>query len=199
MAAAITCLIGLAVAGAASSLSYAYNQTQNMSELLQSQRVAMSNMERVLRTGKLVVAVIPGGLIVWQGDANVNGSIDLNELVKIEFDSANHQIVQESLPGLATGLNPKLTLASANNYSTTKTSMDSAIRSTYMKSAVLATNVRGFEVKTNAASPLTTVVLIRVTTSQGTESVTVTNSIALRADSTGAVTYTHNVPILCLN
>jgi type II secretory pathway pseudopilin PulG len=198
MAAAITSLVGMTVAGAASALSYSYNQKQNKAELLQSQRVAMNNIEKVIRTGKLVTATTGSGLIVWTGDTNGNNSMDLNELVKIEFDSAKHQVVQQSLPGLTAGLNSSLTLASANSYAATKMSMDSAIRGTYLNSTVLATNVQDFQVKTDVAAPKTTVVLIRMSTGQEAEEVTVTNSVHLRADLTSAVSFSNNIPVLTL-
>lgn len=194
----ITALIALTTAGVAGALSYSYNHTQNMTETLQSQRYVMGSIEKVIRTAKLVTATTTSGMIVWAGDANSNKAIDLNELVKIDFDSANHQVVQESLPTVSGALNATLTLATANVFNTVKTQMDSAGLANYRVSRVLATNVRDFQVRADVAAPRTTVVLIRMTAGEDDQAVTVTDSIHLRADNTSAVSVSNGVPYLSL-
>lgn len=198
MAAVITTLIGLTVASVAGALSYSYTHTQDANESLQGQRNALMNTEKSLRTAKLVVSATSTGLIVWKGDLNSNKAIDLNELVKIEYDSANRQVVQTSLEKLTGALNSKLSLASTNVYSTTKSQMDSSVLANYSTIQVLATDVGAFTVVTNQAPPKTVLVGLRLTIGQDDQAITVTDSVMLRADDLDLVTYVNNVPVLTL-
>ncbi len=194
LAMSITAMIGLAVGGLAAGLSYAHSHTDSLADAVQSGRAAMMSMEATLRRSKLVTATGAGALVAWMGDTNSDKSINLDELVLLEYQQGagtveQWQVVFPDSMGtvLRRLLNRRLSLSAVSDPATVRRLMSRPIYSRYLSQVVIATDVQRFEVGTNRAPPLCRLVLLRLSVGQGAESISLSNAVRLRADLTGSV------------
>jgi Tfp pilus assembly protein FimT len=200
MAVTITTLIGLVVASVASALSYAHSSTANMNGLVQSGRTALLNVDRSLRMGKLVVSATSNGLIIWKGDANGDKLMGMDEMARIELDTASRMVTETALSGMssagstasALGLDQLLDFASASNL------LNGAGYAAYRSNKVLATDVQDFQVVPNAPAPYASLVLLRLTTAKDGQRITLTDSAHLRAGALEYVSVVNSLPVLKL-
>lgn len=186
----ITSVIGLAVATVASALSNAYHMTDELQESVQSGRLAMTNMETAIRKGKLVLTASGDAMTLWTGDANGDGSINVDELVLIRSIAGDRTVVSESVTfpdsvpeAVVTALNQSKTLANLTDLGEVRQSLTSPTLANYFATRVLATDVESFTVGTDVAAPLSRLVLIKMTVGEDPEEqISLNNSVHLRAD-----------------
>jgi len=187
----ITSVIGLAVGGVSIALSRAHEQSEEYYRYLQSGRVASSRLEALLRQSQLVTAADQGALVLWMGDTNGDGEINISELRRVYRDASTGQLLQRTveIPGQIGGwlkwlLDPQVSLSSV----TQATVADDTLGwPAYDQQHVLATDVKSFVVHPDAAAPLTKFVGFRLEVGGPDTSVTIVGGGAVRAEKTGWV------------
>jgi prepilin-type N-terminal cleavage/methylation domain-containing protein len=190
MAMAIVSMISMAVGGVAIALARANEHSEEYFERMQCGRVASQRIQAVLRNAQLVTATADGGtLIVWTGDTNANSQINLDELKRIYYKPATGEIVQKnveipaSLPAwLKPVFNPVVGLQAVATSSVADSTWGSV--ASYDKERVLATNVKSFSVRTDAAAPLSQYLSFKIEVGRVGESVAVYGGAKLRSEKT---------------
>jgi hypothetical protein len=97
LAIGIAAVVAGAVAVLAAGLSHAHARTEALRETVHSMRMGMMRLERALRTAKLVTAAETGRLVVWTGDANGDGQINVDELLLLGHDADAGTLVSRQL------------------------------------------------------------------------------------------------------
>jgi len=195
LALSVMSVIGLTVGSVAVALSHAQSHTDALTESIQSGRSGLLAIQSYVRRAKLVTAVETNGLVVWLGDANEDGKINVSELAMIAYDSASRQVVvselsfPDTLPGaMREALNIPRTLASVDDNDKVAREFDRGLYVGYLAKTPLATNVEQFEVVTDEAPPLSRLVGLRITVGAAADrQITLTSSVRLRADATADV------------
>jgi prepilin-type N-terminal cleavage/methylation domain-containing protein len=106
MALVITSLVLAAVATLAYALSSASDSTDDTTEKQAQVRYTTVRVGELIRQCKLICGAPGGDLAIWRADDNVNGKININELVYItactgsltlvEFDSSGNSVISRS-------------------------------------------------------------------------------------------------------
>lgn len=188
---AITAVVGLAAATLSSGISSANGQTNALSQTVQSGRIGLMKIDGALRKAQLVTAAGSDNLTLWNGDANGDKQMNLDELVQIYYDQTdpnNHTVCSRQVSGMSQALNVTFTLASANVSSNVTTTMNQAVYQPYRKITVLADHVSSFQVITDSAAPYTRLVEVKIGLGSGGQQLTLSDSAVLRADMTSQVT-----------
>ncbi|HET6428440.1 MAG TPA: hypothetical protein VFJ30_08525 [Phycisphaerae bacterium] len=195
LALSITSVIGLTVGSVAVALSHAQSHTDQLSESVQSGRGGLLAIESHVRKAKLVTAVETNGLVLWLGDANADGKINVDELAMISHDGDSREVRLSKLsfpktlsPTMLEMLNVSRTLSAVDTISDVSSELDRGIYVGYVAVSPLAINVARFEVVTDAAPPLSRLVGLRITVgTEGGRQVSLVSSARLRDDETANV------------
>jgi len=187
----VTAVIGLCVAGVSMAISTGHAEGQEYGEYVQSARMGVMRVGRELRQASLVTAYDSNTLILWGGDTNRNGDINLDELVSVSYDASEKQIVkyQKHFPSnwpdwFVALLNLNVDLDDVDNANSVETYLRYGLLA---ESTVLATDVMSFDVTAAPAAPLSRLVNVRFTVGDGGRSLTVSSAMKLRADKTRRV------------
>lgn len=187
----ITAIVGLCVAGVTMAISTGHAESQRYGEYVQSARMGVMRVGRELRQASLVTARDSDTLILWGGDTNGNGKINLDELVSISYDASAGQIVkyQKDFPPswpdwFVALLNLEADLDDVDNANSVETYLRNGLLA---QSTVLATDVTSFEVTAEPTVPVSRLASLRFTVGDGDTAVTVSTSAKLRADKTRRV------------
>jgi len=191
----ILSVIGLTVGSVAAALSHAQSHTDNLSESVQSARSGLLAVESYVRKAKLVTAVETNGLVLWLGDANDDGRINVGELAMIRLDEASGEVGVSSLtfskdtsPVTLEALNASRSLTAVDEVSDVSRELGRGIYVGYLSETTLATNVRQFQVVPDAPPPLTRLVGLRITVGDRADrQIALTSSVRLRDDETANV------------
>ncbi len=207
MAMTITVMIGMSVVMVGVALSNAQAHTDNMIEAISSGRYAMMSMDADVRKADLITAVGSGEMVIWTGDGNADGRINVNELILIQYDSGNQTVERLGVvfpasmpPEQLVALNVSKTLAEVTNVGNVRNLLTMATYSDYLDRRTLAVDASNFEVVTDEALPMSRLVLLRLAVGQQQDGqlITLTNTSHLRVDATGFVSFVNGVPVLDL-
>ena len=200
MAVTITAMIGMAVVAVSSALSSAKASTDSMVEAVSSGRYAMRSIAADVRKAALVTAADDDGMVIWTGDDNGDGQINLDELVLIRPDD-EHTVERLQVvftPAAPASLNISKTLEKVTDVDNIRKLLIDKKYSDYLSRRTLAVDVSNFEVVTDESPPIPQLVLIRLTVGQVPQQITLTNTARLRADATGYVSFEDGKPVLDL-
>ena len=207
MSITMTALVGLSVAAASMALSSATSDGDDYFDCIQGGRNAMRQLCSEIEKSRLIVTTDNSGqrLVIWAGDANNNGQIDLTELRMVEYDPSTKTVKGYAVvypPNWSVSLreayDPDLSLAVAASSSVLDRWM---VDSSYVQSRTIGTGVESLAFTLPSAGPVSRLVRIRMTVRTGDRDLTLQESVALRAPATGYVTqpdggaYVLNMPI----
>lgn len=201
MAVTITSLIGMAVVTLSSALSNAQASTDSMAEAISSGRYAMMNIAADIRKAGLITAADADGMVIWTGDDNSDGQINLDELVLVRPNDDEHTVERLQVvfpPSAPPSLNITRELNRVTDVDKVRKLLIRNRYSNYLTRRTLAVGVSNFEVVTNEAPPIPQLVLMRLAVGQGAQQITLTNTARLRADATGCVSFVDGIPELDL-
>ncbi len=202
MSITITAVIGLAVAGASIALSSATSDGDDYYNCIQMGRGAMKQLRQEIEKARLIVGVGRNGtrLILWSGDANDNGTIDMTELRATEYDPSTGTITAYSVvfppewsEGTREAHDLDLSLADAVSFSVEG---DWNVHESYISSRTLGTDVESLVFSIPDDGPVSRLVRIHMTVGVGDRQITLQESVALRASATGYVCESDGVYVL---
>lgn len=197
MAATITAIIGLSVAGVSMALSSAYANSQDYYESVQTARSSVLRMQQTIRCAKLVTTWGNGGLAVWAQDADLDGQIDTSEVTVWQYDSTKKELqegrVEYSTDALRQAMDAHESLASLTTLSGAVAVVN---RSAYKQWRPLASNVQSFSVVGDLNNPKARLVTLQMTIGTGPGAMTLRSGVSLRADSTDRVQLSGNQYVL---
>ena len=192
IALAITSIIGLATAGAASFLSAGHAQTEAQYESLETARAALRQIQKSLRSACLVTCSVDDqALVYWRGDENGDGEIDLTELRVLQFDSTADTVelhwvsLPDGWPAWYRDMMDKpMTLMEAQDPNRINANL---MQSGFRVSRTLASDVADFSISPVGTEPMATMVRMGITTGQEPRTIALRSAVALRAPGTGFV------------
>ncbi len=194
LAISIATVVAGAVAGLAAGLSRAHASTDVLRETVHSMRMGMMRLERALRTAKLVTAAETARLVLWTGDANGDGEINVDELLLMGHDAeagtlvSRHVVFPEGMGrGLRKVLNAPLPLEACTDAAGVDALLDSAVYRRHVARLVLAEGVTGFAAGALPPAPRTTLVTLELAAGPPGRRLTLSAAVRLRADATEAV------------
>ena len=166
-------------------LSTAYAHSQGTYDNLQTLGAAMMRIQRDLTRAKLILASSDNLVLYWAGDDNRDGEINLSELAAIRFDPELRQLDKHVVafpetmdPDIREALDSRVTLAAAMDSSTILPMIENHSRHDVQR---VAENIQSFTVKTRPQCPLATLVMVKLTAGDETQSATVHTAVAARA------------------
>ncbi len=187
MAVSIMGLIGLSVGGAAVALSSGYDNGQEQYECLQTGRVTLLRLERLLRSSLLVTDVNRFGIWLWREDTNGDGQINVTEVTMIGWNRGSDVLHEYSVvfPDHWSDFWKSLYDAqmAVDDVKSSNTSFFSTY-SQYITDTPLADNVTNFQADSDEDAPMVKMLRISMTTSQGEQEVTLQTAVSLRAGRT---------------
>lgn len=195
----IIAVIGLTVVTVASALSGAQARTEAAGDAVHSARSGMMRIAAVLRSAKLLVGAEDGRLLCWMGDANGDGSINVDELVLIQHVPGQREIEQLRVifPGASPhGLNVSETLSALTNLEHAHDLLNAPFLRSCSSTVVLSTDVQDFQVVTDVSPPFSELALLRMTTGPAGRQVRLTSAAGLRSSATGSVDLVDGQPVL---
>jgi len=191
IAASITMVIGLAVAGVSMALGDLHEEAETYYEFLQNARVATSRFQATLRHAHLVTAASPTAMVIWANDDHDPGHINVSELVGVYLDPTIKKLLEHRIvfpPDLSNdmrdSLDERMTLAQASNVDLAE---NLGKLPQYQQHRMLAGNVTELQCVMDAAPPLTRTVSLRVNVGQGDRTVALYGGAVLRAEKTAYV------------
>ena len=187
-------LVGLTAATLASGLANAYRQTDGMDQSVQAARLAMMNVEALVRKSKLVLARNTTHLALWTADTNGDGQINLDEVALIRFDDREGVVYSEQVAfpsstpaSVAAALNETMDLADLSNANKVRKGLNHVSLANYLSRVTLAEDVSHFQVKTDEKPPYTKLVALQISVGPEAQQVALYNAVALRADAVDSV------------
>jgi cytochrome c-type biogenesis protein CcmE len=189
MAAVITTVIGVAVAGVAMSLSTNYSQNLDYYYNVQNARSATSYMRDCLRKAKLVTATSTNTIVLWLDD-NHDGQINSSEVRYWGIVSGELQELKIVYPAGLQALDTTLSLSQLTNAAS---ALNLLRANAYKNWSSLASNASNFTVGVEPAAPLATFVKLNLTCGSSSEAIALRTAVAMRADSTALVSLKHGV------
>ncbi|MHC4715674.1 MAG: PulJ/GspJ family protein [Planctomycetota bacterium] len=188
-------VMGLTVASVAAALSYAQSHTDEVSESVHSGRSGLLTIESYVRRAKLVTAVQATGMVLWLGDANDDGQINVAELAMVQYKGQAREVRLSRVifpanlaPDTLELLNTPKALSSVDEMDEVTDEFDRGIYAGYLTTMPLATNVEEFTVATDVAPPLSRLMLLRIKVGHSSDrQIQMTSSTRLRADETANV------------
>lgn len=197
MSITITAMVGLTVAGASVALSSAVSDSDDYFECIQGGRNAMRQLCAEVEKSRLVVVADNNGnrLVLWAGDANKNGQIDLTELRAVDYNPSTKTVKGYAVvypsnwsDSLREAYDPDLSLAVA----ALPAVLDQwVVGNSYVQARTLATGVENLTFTLPSAGPASRLVRIRMSVQTGDREMTLQEAVALRAPATGYVTYSY--------
>jgi hypothetical protein len=191
LAVSITAVIGLAVGSMSTTLVHAHSHSDVMRESIQSARLAMMKLEVMLRAAKLVTCAGGSRLVIWTGDANDDGRINVGELVLVRYDAGAEKVEywrvvfpETMSQGLRKALNRTLTLNEATDAGLVAEALGAGGLAGYLARPALASSVTGFEMAADAPPPRSRLLALRVAAGPPDQHITLSNAVRLRADAT---------------
>ena len=193
MAATITTLVGLAVAGASMALSSATSEGEDYYNCMQTGRSAMRQVRNAVQGARLVLAVRDDKreMAYWVGDADGSGTINLTELRIIRHNNDNTVIeYRVAFPetwdvSMRKAMDVDSTLNAAMSLPAVE---DCVVNSSYKAARTIASDVSSLAFSTPSAVPLVRLMRIVMTVSDGGQTLTLRGAAALRAPATSFVT-----------
>jgi len=192
MAVSITALVGLAVATVASALSYAHGRSDAMRESIQSARMAMMRTGAELRKARLVGCAADGRIVLWAGDADEDGDINVSEVVLVRYDDEEATVEQWQVvfppsmpPETREALDVALTVEQLADGAAVEAYISQATYAGYLAQWVLAAEVADFETGWDAAPPETRLVTLRLAVGPADQRMTLSTAVRLRAATGG--------------
>jgi len=187
---AIAAVVGLCVVGVSAALCAAYAHSQDFYQSLQTGRIAMMRMQAMLRKAKLVTCVDGSVSVLWAGDANGNGRINLDEIRLLSYVLSSREIQEERVrfpdsmpPETVDALNVEVPLQDMTDLD----ALAPYLVSPNLTSVVLAGDVEEFEVSATPVPPVSKLLKVSLTISGGRRAVTLRSAVSLRADVAGDV------------
>ena len=181
----VIAVIGVTVAGVAAALSNAYSSSDEYYRCVQTGRIIMLRMGDTLRRSRLVTDTSDTALMFWHEDTNGNRYINITELTMIGWDADTQYLLQYQLEfpehwpqwrkNLFNGLVP-IAIATMSAWPV------QWYHTLWGKTTLLAENVSDFSVRVDTADPETQQVWLEMTVACGERSLTIRDSIRLRAD-----------------
>jgi len=191
MAMSITAMTALAVAGATMTLSTAYSRSQDYYQNIQTARATMLRFHSAVCKARLIVAADNNTLVLWDGDTNGDGQINIAELLLIDYDKGTRELREYSVvypdemcESLKDTHNVHIPLSSVTAVGAAGTVLGTP---PYIQERLVATDVTDFTVATDSAPPLAGMVKLQITVGQGTESITLRSASTMRANMTSYV------------
>jgi len=176
----ITSIIGLAIASMLFATTRGTSSSNDMRGLLIQQKLLGGRLGASLRGSTEVLASGSNYIVLWMNDTRANGSPDLSELRRIEYDSVNHRIISYRMPSTWTQSQID---ANEINYLATDdfNAKTNAVKGTSSFPAeVWSNSVYGWTFTLDVAAPDTALVSYRLTVQSGTEQATAIGAAALR-------------------
>lgn len=93
MALTITSIIGAAITAMLFATARGTSDQNDQRDFLMRQKALDARMSAVLRSSTRVLAGDATYIVLWMGDSRKNDQVNLSELRRIEFDSANKRLV----------------------------------------------------------------------------------------------------------
>jgi hypothetical protein len=188
LAMAILALIGLAIAGVAFALTGAYSNSQDYYQCLQTSRITSMRIQADLRKAKLIASASSDSLVLWDGDVNGDGNINLSEIVILDWNSSAKQLWDERVVYPASmdaatkaALDISVPLSTLTDVAGAKTYLRAR---QYYQCTTLATGVTSMQFAVTPAAPLSVMATGHMTITEGRKSLSMSLSASLRADST---------------
>lgn len=203
LAISITAVIGLAAAGVAAALSSAHAQTSEMSQSIQSARTAMMRLQTLARKARLAPNCSGSQAVLWTGDGNCDGHINLAELVYVEYTPDDQMVRQWTVEfpadmALATrrALDVSVLLQQVVGAAYVRSLMSQAVYGSYLKKDILAVDVEDFSVQGEGPAPLTDVVRMSLSVGPANQRIALNNMVTLRSDVIDNVDMIDGAPVL---
>ncbi len=193
MSITMTALVGLSVAAASVALSSATSDGDDYFDCIQGGRNAMRQLASEIAESRLIVTTDNSGtrLVLWAGDANDNGQINLTELRLIDYSAGSKTITEYQVvypaawsESLRNAYDPDLSLSVAASASVTERWL---VENSYVQSRTIGTGVESLTFTLPSDGPASRLVRIRMTVQTGDSDLTLQESAALRAPATGYV------------
>ena len=191
LAVVVIAIIGVTVAGVAAALSNAYTSSDEYYRCVQTGRIIMLRMGDLLRGARLVTDTSDTALMIWHEDTNGNRYINITEATIISYDAESRCLLRYQIEfpddwpewrrTLFNGLLP-ITIATMSAWPV------QWYHALWGETTLLAENVSNFTVRVDKAAPETQQVFLEMTVECGDRSLTVRDSILLRADWTDRLT-----------
>ena len=188
MSMSVMSVIGLAIAVVGVAVSDGYIASEGYYDALQCGRNTMLRIETAARKAKLIVASSSTAVVLWAGDTNGDGLINLDEIKTLTFNTAAGEIDEVAVNF---GNAPNKGALNVNEPLSSLGTVSSALAvqqaSSYCVTTPLASSVTNVQVKVSPAAPLATRLDLQFTLGSGEQKFTLNNTAHLRADSTSHV------------
>jgi prepilin-type N-terminal cleavage/methylation domain-containing protein len=188
MAMAIVAIIGAAVAGVATALSTAYAHSEDFYMDIQNGRMAMLRMQSTARKAKLVTACTPTTAVLWTGDTNGDGQINLSEISMLSYDAAGARLLEyrvvypaDMAPATRSALDVVVPLSTLTSVSATQDLLKTNV---YVQTTVQADQVLDFRPGVKPAAPLSKIMTFDLKVGTSGNNLELRSACALRADAT---------------
>lgn len=193
VAMAVTSMVALTVTGAFMALNTAVEHSDEHYLHVQTARCVSRLVQAALRKSKLVTAAEQGGLVLWAGDTNEDGKINISEVLVFRYLDVESKLEQAKVvfpdsmdPDTRAALDVHKALADLDDVAAVREMMATDFPDYYCNEE-LATHVLSHSVYPDEAAPLTRMLKLRVTIGTARRSITVYPSGALRDDETDRV------------
>lgn len=103
LALAVSSVIGLIVVLLLTSMGAATDSKNDTRRANAKRQVAIIRLGAMTRSAAMVLAAGPQSLVLWKGDANLNGKPDLSELRRVAWNMATAEIVTYEAPAEISG------------------------------------------------------------------------------------------------
>ncbi len=178
MAAAITTVIGLAVAGVASALSQNYQQNRDYYSNVANARTGLSLMRESLLKAKLVPACSDNELVIWL-DSNGDGDIQTSEVRYWAISNGDLQELRVVYPPQRQGMDSKLNLSQITSTSAARNLLSA---NAYKDTSPLANNATSFDVGVEPDAPQANFVKLNLCCGSGSTAISLRTAVQMRAD-----------------
>jgi len=179
---AVVSVIALAVAGVAVALSAADAAADTYRESIRTAHAALARISRLVRSSILIPSADSQRLVLWTGDDNGNGAINLGELAVLSWDEGEEKLLVREIVFDESWqywyCNPTFSLSQLVSASAVEQMLSG---SQYCQTSLLASDVTGFELQVSPAPPLSTTVTVKLTVGQTSGTITVNSGATLRA------------------
>ena len=200
MAATIMSIIALSVAGVFGALSNAYCGSQVYYQTLQTAQSSMTRVQAMVHKAKLVTAATSSSLVLWAGDTNEDGTINLSEIAVLQYDSDHHEVREIRVVFPENMDVSTKTVMDAPKLLSTLTDITEASNTVgsvaYTRETVLASDVWAFRVAVTPQPPMSNLVKIELEIGPEGQRFILRSACSLRADVVADVGTVHGDYVL---
>lgn len=204
----ITVIISLAIVSVTAAVSNARARSEDTAQAIQAARASMTNLQRMIRSAKLVTLCTDTELVLWMNDTMDPGQINADEIVVLRYYANTRTVTRTRVEfpktmadSARTAANVQVDLASILTVPQAITAMSNP---QYRAERDIAVNVQSLKAVAQPAAPIARTVTLTAAFQAGQQTLMLTNAVTLRApagdqvDGSGG-TYVLLTPLACAN